>query len=95
LKFWDNHVPEIEACGSKLFAIAPEKIEICREFKAASGIRFELLSDSDNKVAAMYGLVYELPKAAREKLSSFGTDADCGPDYRRRLEPEAVLAALS
>ena len=71
----------------------------------------------------MYGLVYELPKAAREKLSSFGTDvgmingngswevpitatyvigkdqrvrlADCGPDYRRRLEPKAVLATLS
>ena len=122
LKFWDNHVPELEARGSKLLAIAPEKIETCREFKAASGIRFELLSDSNNKVAAMYGLVYELPKAAREKLSSFGTDvgmingngswevpvtatyvigkdqrvrlADCGPDYRRRLEPEAVLSAL-
>ena len=70
----------------------------------------------------MYGLVYELPKAAKETLSSFRTDvgvvngngswevpvtatyvigkdqivmlADCGPDYRKRLEPETVLAAL-
>ena len=69
-----------------------------------------------------HGLVYELPKEAKKKLSSFGTDvgnlngngswevpvtatyvigkdqivklADCGPDYRRRLEPEVVLAAL-
>ncbi|MDC1286630.1 AhpC/TSA family protein [Gammaproteobacteria bacterium] len=122
LKFWDRYVPEIEARGSRLFAIAPEKIETCREFKAASGLRFDLLSDSNNDVAAMYGLVYELPKEAKEKLSSFGTDvgiingngswevpvtatyvigkdqrvmlADCGPDYRKRLEPEAVLAAL-
>ena len=123
LKYWDKYVPEIEASGAMLLAIAPEKNEICREFKAASGIRFELLSDSNNEVAAMYGLVYELPKAARKKLSSFGTDvgtingngswevpvtatyvigkdqrvklADCGPDYRKRLEPEVVLAALS
>ncbi len=122
LKFWDRHVPEIETRGSRLLAITPEKIEICREFKAASGLRFELLSDSNNEVAAMYGLVYELPKAAKKKLSSFGTDvgvingngswevpvtatyvigkdqrvilADCGPDYRKRLEPEVVLAAL-
>ena len=122
LKYWDRYVPEIEARGSKLFAIAPEKIEICREFKAASGLKFELLSDSDNEVATRYGLVYELPKAAKETLSSFGTDvgvangngswevpitatyvigkdqrvmlADCGPDYRKRLEPEIVLAAL-
>ena len=70
----------------------------------------------------MYGLVYELPKVVKEKLSSLGTDvgvvngngswevpvtatyvigkdqrvklADCGPDYRKRLEPEEVLAAL-
>ncbi len=115
-------MPEIEARGSKLFAIAPEKIEICREFKAASGLKFELLSDSNNEVAAMYDLVYELPTAAKETLASFGTDvgvvngngswevpvtatyvigkdqrimlADCGPDYRKRLEPETVLAAL-
>jgi len=123
LKFWDKYVPEIEARGSKLFAIAPEKIEICREFKASSGIKFELLSDTNNEVAGMYGLVYELPKAARDKLSDFGTDvgvlngngswevpvtatyvigidqrvmlADCGPDYRKRLEPEFVLESLS
>ena len=122
LRFWDKYVPEIEGRGSKLFAIAPEKIEICREFKAASGLKFELLSDSNNEVATMYGLVYELPKVVKEKLSSLGTDvgvvngngswevpvtatyvigkdqrvklADCGPDYRKRLEPEEVLAAL-
>ena len=122
LKFWDRYVPEIEARGSKLFAIAPEKIEICREFKAASGLKFELLSDSSNVVATMYDLVYELPGTAKETLSSFGTDvgvvngngswevpvtatyvigkdqrvmlADCGPDYRKRLEPETVLAVL-
>ena len=122
LKFWDRYVPEIEARGSKLFAIAPEKIDICREFKAAAGLKFELLSDSSNEVAKMYDLVYELPKAAKETLSSFGTDvgfvngngswevpvtatyvigkdqrvmlADCGPDYRKRLEPASVLAAL-
>ena len=123
LIFWDKHLPEIEAKGSKLLAIAPEKIEACREFKAASGIRFELLSDSNNDVARSYDLVYELPTSAREKLSSFGTDvgdlngngswevpitatyvigqdqriilADCGPDYRSRLEPEVALASLS
>ena len=122
LKFWDRHVPEIEARGSRLLAIAPEKIETCRKFKAASSLRFDLLSDLNNEVAAMYGLVYELPKTVKEKLSSFGTDvgiingngswevpvtatyvigkdqrvklADCGPDYRKRLEPESVLAAL-
>jgi peroxiredoxin len=119
LKVWQRVLPELSAIGVKLFAIAPETLEVCRDFKSVAKLDYELLSDTGHVAADAYGLTFELPALARETLASFGKDvgalngngewsvpvtatfaigidkrilfADCGPDYRRRAEPEDVL----
>ncbi len=119
LKVWQRALPDLGAIGVRLFAIAPETLEVCREFKSAAEIDYELLSDTGHVAADAYGLTFELPALARETLASFGKDvgalngngewsvpvtatfaigtdkriqfADCGPDYRRRADPEDVL----
>lgn len=122
LRVWQRALPELRAIGVKLFAIAPETPEVCREFKATAKLDYELLNDTGHLVADAYGLTFELPTLARKTLASFGKDvgalngngqwsvpvtatfaigtdkrilfADCGPDYRRRAEPEDVLRLL-
>jgi len=119
LRVWQRALPELRLIGVKLFAIAPETLEVCREFKAAAKLDYELLSDAGHIAADAYSLTFKLPEPAREMLTSFGKDVgalngngewsvpvtatfaispdkrilfvDCGPDYRRRAEPEDVL----
>ena len=122
LKVWQRAMPELAAKNVTLLAIAPETPEICREYKQAAGLDYELLSDVNNVTADAYGLAFELPLEAREMLVGLDTDvgdrngngswsvpitatyaiggdqkirlADCGPDYRRRVDPEDVMAVF-
>lgn len=123
LRVWQRALPDLRAIAVKLFAIAPETLEVCREFKAAAKLDYELLSDTGHIAADAYGLTFELPDLARETLAGFGKDvgalngngewsvpvtatfaigtdkrilfADCGPDYRRRAEPEDILRVFA
>jgi len=123
LRVWQRALPEFRAIGVRLFAAAPETQDVCRTFKTAAELDFELLSDAGHGAADAYGLIFELPALARETLSGFGIDvgalngngewsvpvtatfaidsdekivfADCGPDYRRRAEPQEVLEVLA
>ena len=123
LRVWQRALPEFRAVGVRLFATAPETQEVCRTFKAAAKLDFELLSDAGHVAADAYGLLFELPALARDTLSGFGIDvgtlngngewtvpvtatfairsdrqivfADCGPDYRRRAEPQEVLEVVA
>lgn len=74
LKEWQNALPELSAKGAALLAIVPETPEICREYKEASELAYELLSDSNNAAADAYGLAFELPADARETLLKLNTD---------------------
>lgn len=122
LGVWQRALPDLRAIAVKLFAIAPETLEVCREFKAAAKLDYELLSDTGHIAADAYGLTFELPDLARQTLRGFGKDvgalngngewsvpvtatfaidtdkrilfADCGPDYRRRADPNDVLAVF-
>jgi peroxiredoxin len=123
LRVWQRALPEFGAIGVRLFASAPETLDVCRSFKAAAKLDFELLSDAGHAAADAYGLTFELPSPVRKTLSGFGIDvgtlngngkwsvpvtatfaisgdrhiifADCGPDYRRRAEPQDVLEVLA
>lgn len=74
LKVWQSYVPEISAKGATLYAIFPENSKNGRAFKKAAGLSYELLCDADNSVGDAYGLMFALPKVAREKLVDLGTD---------------------
>lgn len=74
LRVWQQALPELSAIGVALFAIAPETLEVCREFKAAAKLDYELLSDTGHVAADAYGLTFELPDLARQTLASFDKD---------------------
>jgi len=77
-----------------------------RELIKEKQLSFELLSDSGNKVAKTFGLIYTLPDDLRQLYLKFGIDlekfngdetwtlVEADPDYTVRPEPEDTLAAL-
>ncbi len=67
-------LPEIEAAGGRLIAIAPETAEHAGEIRDKGNLTFPILQDSDNIVATAYGLVFTLPESLREVYQSFGID---------------------
>jgi len=74
LRVWQRALPDLRASGANLFAIAPETPDVCRDFKSAARLDYELLSDTGHVAADAYGLTFELPVDARETLAGFGID---------------------
>lgn len=67
-------LPEIEAAGGQLIAIAPQLPDKSMETVEKHQLEFEVLSDVGNKVSREYGLVFTLPEALRPIYVSFGLD---------------------
>ncbi|AXT20096.1 AhpC/TSA family protein [Flavobacteriaceae bacterium AU392] len=76
LKALQNALPEIEAKGAKLIAIAPEAPDNSLTTKEKNELSFEVLSDTDNKVAKDLNLVFRLPEPLQELYKGFGIDLD-------------------
>ena len=65
--------PAIEAAGAALVAITPQLVDdTVRRF--GSEIGFDLLSDLGNRVARVYGLVWDMPSEIVEIMSGWGLD---------------------
>ena len=71
LKGYQNLLAEIKAEGANLVGISPETPDSSLSTAEKFALEFEVLSDSGNKVAGNYGLVFELEPAIREIYSSF------------------------
>lgn len=56
-------VPQIEKAGATLVAISPQTVKQSFFMHDQHKLRFPLLSDSGNKVAREFGLVYRVPAA--------------------------------
>jgi len=67
-------LPDIEAAGARLLAIAPELPEHAGEIRDKGNLTFPLLYDRDNSVARSYGLVFTLPEPLRPIYAGFGID---------------------
>ncbi|MDT8375527.1 MAG: peroxiredoxin-like family protein [Mariprofundaceae bacterium] len=67
-------LPEIEAAGGKLIAIAPELPEHAGQIRDKGNLTFPLLNDRDNSVARECGLVFTLPASLRPVYEGFGID---------------------
>ena len=67
-------LPDIEAAGAQLIAIAPQLPDKSMETVEKHQLEFEVLSDVGNKVSREYGLVFTLPEALRPIYVSFGLD---------------------
>ena len=69
-------VPDIEAAGGTLIAVAPETAGYAMEIKLKLGLSFEVLSDVDHATGLRFGVVYKAPEAYRAALLSYDIDLE-------------------
>lgn len=67
---------EIEAAGASMVVISPQLKKYSKQISKKLNLTFPVLSDQGNKVAASFGLVFELPNALRKIYSEFGIDLE-------------------
>jgi len=65
---------ELNNLGAKLIAISPQTPDASLSTKEKNELAFEVLSDSHNKIAKEYGLVFSLAEELRPIYESFGID---------------------
>ena len=59
-------LPHIEQAGASLVGISPQTVQQSFFMADQHKLRFPLLSDSGNKVARQFGLVYRVPDEQRD-----------------------------
>ncbi len=69
-----NVLPEIEALGAQLIAIAPQLPDKSIDTAEKHQLEFEVLSDVGNKVSKLYGLVFTLPESLKPIYKKFNLD---------------------
>ena len=74
LRALQSRLPEIRSLGGSLIAISPEVPDQSLSTAEKLALEFDVLSDADNSVARLFGLVYRISDAARERLQAFGRD---------------------
>ncbi len=67
-------LPEIEAQGAQLIAIAPQLPDRSLDTAEKHQLEIEVLSDVGNKVSRQYGLVFTLPESLRPIYEKFNLD---------------------
>lgn len=67
-------LPEIQARGVNLVAMAPELPDRTLAFAESDHLSIDILSDSGNRISEKFGLVFELPAALRPIYEKSGTD---------------------
>ena len=95
LRAYQAILPDMAAAGARLVAISPQLPDGSLSTAEANGLTFDVLSDLGNAVARRFGLVWSLPEELRAALRSNNKALPgINGDYRNRLEPDAILAAL-
>lgn len=74
LRALQQALPEIQAAGGTLVAIAPETPDNSLSTKEKQALTFEVLSDVGNVVAKQFGLVFSLPEYLRPVYKNLGID---------------------
>ena len=67
-------LPDIQAAGAQLVAIAPETPDNSLTTQEKNDLSFEVLSDIGNQVARELGLVFTVPEYLRPIYEKFGID---------------------
>ncbi len=74
LKALQNNIKEIEKAGGKLIAISPELPDNSLTTSEKHNLGFEVLSDTGNKTAKEFGLVFNLAEELRPIYKQFNFD---------------------
>jgi peroxiredoxin len=62
--------------SGSLVAVTPQLTKYSRQLVKKLGLTFPVLSDTGNKVAAQFGLVFSLPEDLRQVYKGFGIDLE-------------------
>ena len=62
----------IRELGASVLAVSPQTIESSLQTMERNQISFDVLSDSGNKLARQFGIVFQLPAQLRPIYASFG-----------------------
>lgn len=74
LKALQRTLPEIRKQKGELVAISPESPDNSLSTAQKHKLEMEVLSDTDNKLARRFGIVYELPAYLKDVYLRFGLD---------------------
>ena len=74
LRAYQAALPKIEALGASVMAVLPEPCNRCSVTAERDLLAFPTLSDSDNRVAADYGVLFDIPPSARPFYIRLGHD---------------------
>jgi peroxiredoxin len=74
LRAYQEILPQIRALGANLVAISPQTPDESLSTAAKRKLEFRVLSDSGNRVARAYGLVWKVPPGLEAIQRGFGVD---------------------
>lgn len=94
LQALQNALPEIEAKGAKLVAIAPEAPNNSLTTKEKNELTFEVLSDTNNKTANDLNLTFKLPKSLQGLYKKFGIDLEANQANTNQELPIAATYVI-
>ena len=70
----DESVAEINELGAQVYAISPQLPEHVVDLREKTGLTYELLVDTDNKLAERLGLMFTLDADTIEQYKKYGID---------------------
>jgi len=102
LKKFETSAAAFKEAGYQLIAVAPDTVKQVEKTQAKLGLSYPLYADSDSTLAQAFGIAFKakrnmtLPTPAVYVIAADGTlvYAHADANYRKRLAPEMVLAAL-
>lgn len=69
-------LPEIKALGANLVVISPQLEQYSRQVAKQNYLTFEVLSDPGNRVAALFGVAFQLPADLAAVYKEIGADLE-------------------
>jgi peroxiredoxin len=72
LRAYQRALPEIVNLGARLIAISPQSPDGSLSTAEENELAFDVLSDSGNRVARDYGIVFSLPEELRAAMTAIG-----------------------
>ncbi|MEO5667033.1 MAG: peptide-methionine (R)-S-oxide reductase MsrB [Bdellovibrionota bacterium] len=94
LKAYQEKLPAFKQLGAQLVAVSPETPDSGVSTAEKDGLKFEILSDANNKIAKSYGLVFGVPNDLKELYKSFGIDLQknqSNPDWELPVPATFVI----
>lgn len=70
LQAYQKALPEIEALGAQLIAVSPQSPDNTLSQQEKQELRFQVLSDTNGLVAAIYNILYEVPPYVQEVMTN-------------------------